>query len=131
MTSVEASLLGAISKELAAVLENCQNELRQIEDALEHWRHSGQDPSAFPIGEMQRLDLIYQAQSDLARIVGHTGDVLSSGNQINESTITKLMEVTKLDEVRTRLARAGGTAQPNGSDHNKAVDAPQGSAELF
>ena len=131
MTSVEEALLGTIIRELATVLHNCRREVRQIEDALEIWFEGGASRHAFPIAEMQRLDLVYQVQGDLAEITAFTSDVLISGRSFSPDLMGELGELPKLAEIRDRLQRAGSADRSPPTAARARLDDGTGSPELF
>lgn len=131
MTSVEAALIGAITTEISNILDGCRSELRKIEDAIGSWYEGGVSSEAFPITELQRLDLIYQVQVDLARVTAFTGGALTAGEPIDQEILSGILEVATLDDVRSRFARVGDTAPITAEVEAQAPAQRQGTPELF
>ena len=127
MNTAETALLGAVTRELAEILRNCVTETRRIEDSINTWLSRDLHANQFPLIDIQRLDFLYQAQNDLADILTHTSAALLEDGRLDADSVSDLLAVAKLDEIRSRLVLANGVTSAPSPQRTR----DDGSTEFF
>ncbi len=88
---------------VSALLEDCSQIAEHLEQAVGDWLSSGADAAAFPVVELQSIDLLRQIQHDLSSLL--SSDELGreiTRNQ-NKVDIASVISTPKLERVRNRL----------------------------
>ena len=125
--SFSASLRDVLS-EISDLMEECSQIAQHVEHAIGDWLNDGAESDAFPVVELQNIDLLRQIQHDLAALLSSEAmadEITRTGNQVN---IASLLGTTKLERVRARLRKLAGNqfveAAPNDNDgpDNGVVD---------
>jgi hypothetical protein len=126
-----ATLLEVLA-EVSALLEDCSQIAAHLETTIGDWLSGPADPAAFPIAELQSIDLLRQIQHDLSALLASdelAREILQNANRVD---VTSVIDTPKLERIRNRLMQlAQGRlelAQALGGHH---APAESGTLDLF
>lgn len=129
--SCSATLLDILA-EVSALLEDCSEIARHLEDAMGDWLKQGADPARFPVVELQSIDLLQQIQHDLSALLCSEDLAREISRNHNSVDIALVISTPKLQRVRDRLLQlARGRIELAEPRHARASATDSGLVDLF
>lgn len=98
--TTKTEVLGQVS----ALLGQCIEQTKCVEDAVLDWLANEQKSASFPIVDFQRMDFIAQLQKDVVAVVDKLHDsAFASDEYVKPSRVAELIETVKLEHTRAHL----------------------------
>lgn len=129
--SHSATLLDVLG-EVSALLGECSQIAGQLEQAIGDWLSESGERTAFPVRELQGIDLLRQIQHDLATLLASeelAQEIVQNRNRVN---LASVVGTPKLERVRARLMQlAKGRLDPAEAAGPRHAAAEVGGVDLF
>lgn len=130
-TGYSATLLEVLA-EVSALLEDCSEIAEHLEQAIGDWLREGAEAAAFPISELQSIDLLRQIQLDLSTLLSSDELAQEITRNRNEVDIASVIATPKMEHVRNRLMQlTRGRIDPTQSQREPDAPPSSGRVDLF